>query len=448
MLKPEDIELDEYFICDEYIEQIREYATQFTSDLNYIKNIVQNADYELDNTFQNNIIIIINNIIKKIDKIIDNILRFQYPDNLNETYFLHYTVGEYENLVSYSLQAIDQRIEGYASEQIHFHVPSKIEFNTPRIYKAIDNLVTFFFYKFFPTDVARDFIPMTIFSNVPGYQISFCDTTAIVQIPKSDQYRFRFWTALGHEIAHQKYRKTRLKGSYAVLRQNIVEDLTNLGKKVWKAGDRYSAFSQFQEIICDLSSLALIGPADLLTLIVSASHPRLEADSLDAHPPLSVRANYMFKFLINLEPDFENSYSQQLKKWKSAWSLIERTISLTEDERLYISEYNKIVEQYYPELVKLAKNFLELPNDYFVPKRWEEAEDAYTLMKKGKSIENLDIDVINLLNMMWIKRWDILKIFRNTSTQQKNLRYGTVPKENYLKKQLIFSSPLRRNDYA
>jgi len=403
-----------HLIDDEYVEQIREYGTFYAQGLNYLKDLIQNLAYvDLDPIFQRNTVEVLERLSEVIGGASNRLRILRHPDNLAEAYRLENRIRQYEGIAHYIIDAIDQRMEGHSTEQLYFYSVTKSEFIGRKIYIAIDNLMNHFLSSYFPPEISRDTISLVLFGHEMGYQVTLVPhmipLVAITHIPKIDFYRSRFWSCLGHETVHQEYHSMQMPQRYESLRHDMIDDLVSLGSQMWQVALPGFAVSQFEELICDLSSLILSGPPDLLSLLTLAGNPRIEAQFFDRHPPLSVRVKYMTRYLEELESNPDSSYQRMLQNCVASWENVKDSLWIPYREKRYIEEYDRLVEHYYDDLLEFSQAQFVPRIRFFEPADWETSAQAYESYKNGTGLAESNLDFTQILNLVWVKRCEVTK---------------------------------------
>lgn len=409
----------------EFLEQTREYASFLLKDLSFAADLVQNPEIvEMGKAFAEKIALWARVSRENLLSAYENMAVLPPRKSLEEAYKMHEKMWGYQGILCLVKQAVDQRFHGHVAEKIHFFEPTKEECAGSKVYKAIDNFVTYLIASFFPSYVVTDSCSIVVFTSVPGYQVwmpAGIPPVAIVQVPEIDLHRCRYWTCLGHEIAHQRYNAYPIfsvDGSgdiYEELKVEMVRDLANLGLRAYGASLENLALAQFQEVLCDLSAVMLLGPSDLLTLITTIANPRLEGTGLSQHPPLAARVEYELEYLDRKTQSVGNGVlSQRLKEWRSSWYYLERLIKRPVRERTYINGFNEIISRYYDDLLTVARDFLEVPETgLFKPETWDKAEN---LVCGGDEPEGTDYSYV--LSLAWAKRWKVFqKVFQGSVTE-------------------------------
>jgi len=413
------------FVDQEFLEQTREYVSFLIKDLGGVSDFVRTLGIsEIEGPLEDKIIEWLGFVREDLNSAIENAFIVSTEQGLKEAYKIHEKMREYEIILSLLKQAIDQRFHGHVTEKIHFFEPTRVEAAGSKVYKAIDKLVARLIGSFFPEYIANESVSVVVFSSVPGYQVWIPTgepTIAVVQVPEIDLHRCRYWTCLGHETAHQRYGAYPIMGidhsgnAYKELKREMVQDLENLALRSFGFRSEDLALDQFQEVLCDFSSSMLLGPSDLLTLMTTLSYPRLEGTAFSPHPPLAARVRYMFKYLNeNIPATSSGIFGRRLQEWQSSWRFLERTIKRPVRERLYLEGFNQIVDEYYNDIVTVARDFLEIPNqELFKPETWEWAEVVH---ENEDEISNAS--VLDLLQVTWAKRWMTFKnVFQGSATE-------------------------------
>jgi len=422
-------ELRKRFVDQEFLEQIRETASHLISDFDYLKDFVgKRPSYQIEEQLKNKISRLSDLITSNVKRGIDNILILPLDESLKEAYRLLRRMSEYNTIFFFMKQAIDQRFQTHVAEQFHFTQPTMEECTGRKVYSAIDNLVAKLISSFFPGFIADNSISLAVFAYVPGYVvwIPFREPIiAIVQIPRVDLHRCRFWTSLAHETAHQRFAAYPLEDldpmgdKYFELKSEMIPDLMSMFTRVFGETSqdvtRFMATRQFEEILCDLSSLMLIGPTEVLTLMTASGNPRVEADAFSPHPPLTARVKYMLEYL---DTAFQTTPSQyfkyDLEDWKASWGSVTKTIPIPVRERVYLDCFSEVFANYKDDLVAVARDFLKVPDsELFEPETWDRATRVWDDASQSYSLNGTDY-----INLIWAKRWKLFKeIFRGSTTE-------------------------------
>ena len=411
------------FFSDEYIESIREQVVVTTSELHYLASLFERVPhFDLDPGLKKNLIQILKDIIENLGSAEANIKSFHYPQNMKEAWILQLKMKGYEKVITCLKEAAFQRFEGYSTEQSNFFFAVESEYRSKRVYRAIDTIVCHFLGCFFPREDLKQLITLTYFGDKPTYGIEVYGNLAVVQLPRIDSSRCRFWACLGHESVHERFAHTNLTGEYKELQNEMIEDISSIGQRLFQTAAPSVAAAQFEEIICDLSSLIISGLPDLMTLVSFSAIPRLEADNFSKHPPLDVRINYMYRYLSTLKSDKSDDYNQSLEICRSSWNSIKEDLRisyrLTNREKVYIQEYNQLIDTYFEDLVDLARHMILVPDDQrFSPSSWERANEGYQKLIQGRPLVSLKLNFTELFNLAWIKR---LRAFKSLISNEES----------------------------
>jgi hypothetical protein len=417
------------FVDQEFLDQTRETASHLVSDFDYIRDFVgKRPAYQIEEQLKDKIRRLTDLITFNIMRGIDNIAILPADQGLKEAYRLVRRLSRYNEIFFFMKQAIDQRFQTHVTEQFHFLQPAMGECTGRKIYGAIDNLVAKLMKSFFPRFIAGNSISLVVFTYVPGYGvwIPFREPIiAIVQIPTVDLHRCRFWTSLAHETAHERYAAYPLEDldpmgdKYFNLKMEMVPDLMNMFSQIFRETSqetaRFMALSQFEEILCDLSSLMLVGPAEVLTLMTTFADPRLEADAFGRHPPLAARVEYMLEYLdTTFQSAPSDNFKYDLEAWKASWAFVKETIPNPVRERLYLDSFSRVFANYKNDLIAVARDFLKVPDsELFKPEIWDRATRAWDDTNRSYSLSGTDY-----INVIWAKRWKLFKeIFRGSTAE-------------------------------
>jgi len=361
-------------------------------------------------------------MIKDLESAYSYIHSFHYPQNMQTAVVLQKRLNIYEKIITCLRQAAFQRLEGYSTTQSSFFFAIEDDFTSKRVYKAIDILVGHYLKCFFNKEALENLTTITFFGDNPSYNIDIYENLALVQIPKVDATRCRFWACLGHESVHERFFHSNLCPAHLALKDKVVQEITSIGKKTFKVVIPELANKQFEEIICDLSSLIISGLPDLMTLISFSAIPKLEADKIRKHPPLDTRFNYMYRYLSTLKSSDHKDYNRSLEMCKASWENIKKDLEcifpLTDEEKAYICEYDKLIDTYFEELLDLAKSLVLIENNQiFSAFSWRKGAEAYQKLMKGTPLDELELNITELFNLTWIKR---IGSFEKVGTNKKS----------------------------
>lgn len=378
-------------------------------DLYYLKSLFERVPHFILVPSLKNINEILQDMIKNLESAYSYIHSFHYPQNMQTAVVLQKRLNEYEKIITCLRQAAFQRLEGYSTTQSSFFFAIEDDFTSKRVYKAIDILVTHYLKCYFLKDGLENLITITFFGDNPTYNIDIYENLAIVQIPKVDATRCRFWACLGHESVHERFFHTNLCASHVALEKKVVQEITAIGEKTFKVVIPELAKKQFEEIICDLSALIISGLPDLMTLISFSAIPKLEADKIRKHPPLDTRFYYMYRYLSTLKSADYPEYNRSLEICKSSWDHIKNDLKtlfpMTDEEQTYICAYNKLIDSHFEDLLELAKSLILInSNEIFSAFSWYKGAEAYQQLITGVPLGDLKLSITELFNLTWIKR--------------------------------------------
>lgn len=442
------------FASFEYLESFRERVSNlnnFANDLSGHMLLLEDINCQ---GFKIKCEIVIDSCLTYFKDLLDYIENFDTPlqEKIRTVYNEHKHLDGYDTALRAIELAINQRVISPNYEENAF--PEYL-FGCyhPKVARAIDNLVSHLTTLFFgkarekssgPEGVSTQIVPLTIFGSSPRHQISTIRLFGhknktvllfLVNIPKTDAYRYRFLTSLCHEISHVKLRLTwqssLLKEADLYLEypeegqklyDEIIDELQTGIIKAYVSSEIYendftermrayvgSITEQVEEILADFASLTIFGLADLSTLICWSGDPAQELEEKKLrpidHPPLPIRANYMINYLKSLNCE-EPEYKKALFEIENNWKEIEETNQELVPFKKFLDSYKEVVNGSADKIVDFVKNYL-MPNSIpFSSVHWERCVSTF---KRKKDIEkNKGIDCpVTFIIRAWAKRWFI-----------------------------------------
>jgi hypothetical protein len=397
------------FLPAEYIEQIREYATLVSTNLNDLKYMIKTR---IDPTLEPNLQKTLNvldrmHFLAKEGK--KNLERLNYPDSLSEAKTVQARLDVFNRAFRCLSQAAFQALETSMSEQTYFKFLTLEQHEYRKALISIEILMEFLLDSYFPEYLSKKSVIIPLFGDSFGYQVFMLEEiaprVALVEIPRVDACRCRFWSWLGHEAFHSRYRLGFRDEEWETARSQIVDDIKNLGIRRWGINSPKIAARQLKETICDTAALRLLGPSYLLALSTTYMNPRSEASSFDAHPPMTARVHYLLKLLEKIGDP--STFSNFLDKMGKSWNTELSSCGISYKEGTYIEEYEDMLSHYENVLVKLSSVFSPLIDKrQFDSQCWKRSKRIYAKWREGGSLLNYDLDLAELLNIVWLKRMD------------------------------------------
>lgn len=356
---------------------------------------------------------------------------YEYDDRRTYAYKLAESLEQFEEAIHFVTLAVSQRVQDAQFNKTHALFPLTDNPIGSRIYLAADNLIEYFVRRFFGD--THEIVSIPVFGVDPYYR-TLMDSYVIKEnnkeipyiwvisyIPKIDLFRYRHWASLGHEIAHSRFYHKNItlfpfedRGMeiFEKLRENIVNDLNLISGTTFGTYNINNSYRQFNEILCDLSSIVLLGPADLFTIATYYASPKLGAGAFDTHPPTNVRISYELRYLKSLRGQ-DSEFDKDLGAWEESWNLLNRNTDFTLVEKRYCEEYLKLMDIYFQRIVDFVKVYVIMRTGYFTPGTWTSICKMYDDAINGKStIKEESTSVCRILNQGWGKRWVIFtKLF-------------------------------------
>lgn len=420
------------FGCREYVEQVRESASLLLSTLGHLENCVKTMKYVHNEPFRTRCVEVITRIANEIKPIVASVEGQVYPKSLEQASVLDKTTNQAKDILEYVTTAIDQRLEGHIFEQSSYGTLVKSEFVANRVHTAIDNLMGYFMKAYLQAEIAEAISIVTVFGHQTDYQARLIPwklpLIALVHIPKTDLYRCRYWASLAHETVHLHWFSARALVGLPKATESKIDKLTSkiqkVGITVFGIDAPDLARSQLEEILCDLNSVALVGMADLLTILTSCCSFNDGIGKYEDHPPWLVRTKYMMKYLekecMSKHPASLELYDDLFEDCKKSWHTdFERAITQEgtagkkpDNQKMmkYFEEYQSFIDGNFQDLVSVSNQSLFIDSsDCFSPRKWERIIEAYKKYKEGAILDGLNLDPVDVLNLVWLKRFEICR---------------------------------------
>ncbi len=447
----------ENFTAFEYLENFRERLCEiniYAQELNaYIKSVEKETAPYLSSFIKRGETIL-NVIVNNLTDYLNQIEEIETPNStiFDEVRAERKWMDGCSEALSALEKAVNQRISISHSEG-HLFPGVSVSTCYPRISNAVDNLVEYLTQLFFPPlstqkDKKEDIdseaysitiFPITIFGDSPEYEISIFRLpkkkalSFLVNVPRTDMYRFRFWTSLGHEIAHVKLLHTIQSSEhdetfspifiypkegqemYDKIMKNFLYAIGVAYQKSKTPENKYDKLKedymflsfisqQAEEVLADIASLCIFGLPSLCTLICWTSDPNEGLDHMTDHPPLSVRIYYMLKFLDSLKPKTE-SYIRALDDLKRNWGSMENSIKDLNEHQEFIESYKKAVDDNFSLLVDFTTKYLIPRGKIFTPELWDQNVLAQDMVNSSlKKVPNNETPIMCIIRA-WAKRW-------------------------------------------
>lgn len=433
------------FAVFEYLECYRERLSHLDISVNeslaYIKAAETN---EYNHEFQGNCKLSLTEISKLLKNELHHLDGIKNPsyDELTRFFTRQKNIDDLSEALRALEKAISQRFSLDTEKGIFFPELSLASFN-PRIGRAVDNLVKYLTAKFFaPTEKSDELspekmIPIAIFGDGPRYRIDEFSIGSfhlyLVNIPRTDIYRFRFWAALGHEIAHLKISRSvqtnipeqSLKGiEYPLEGQTLYNTILDAlsadiggayqgSKKFCQAySDKKVLYGQYiqkqiEEIFADTAATRIFGIAYLMAMITWVGDPTQEIDRPAYHPQIIIRINYMIEQLKKHDDGKASKYSLTLEELTNNWKSIEERIR----QKSGYDEYFDFIDLYQTKLnshVNMISEFVEkyliIDTDAFTPELWHNWSSKYEIQGTAR-LDDIAKTPIEAIVRSWVKRW-------------------------------------------
>jgi hypothetical protein len=433
------------FAVFEYLECYRERLSHLDISVNESLARVKSADtneYTVD--FQKNCQIALSEISKLLKHELTELQSVKYStyDELTRVFTRQKNIDDLSEALRAIEKAISQRFSPDTEKGTFFPELSLASFN-PRIGSAVDNLVRCINDKFFSNlDKTEEFdpnkiLPIAIFGDGPRYKIDEFTIgqyhVYLVNIPRTDIYRFRFWTHLGHELAHLKISRSvqtnfsgqPMKGikypsEGQSLYNKLIDDISaGIGgaylasKKFCQDYSNKKVFygdyihKQIEEIIADTAAIRIFGIAYLMSMMAWVGDPTQDIDKLAYHPQIIIRINNMIQQLERKPEAKQGKYSLTLTELVNDWKAIEQRIR---NEGGY-TECFEFVDLYQVALQKGLDNICDFVEKYlisddkvFSPELWNTWSIEYEAGKTATP-SACNKTPIEIIIRSWVKRW-------------------------------------------
>jgi hypothetical protein len=400
------------FLSAEYIEQIREYAVLTSTRVHHFMKLIEDRHDSFFNGNLQKTLGVLDSMYFLTKQGAKNLERLPYPSSLIEARRLQNRLGVFHQALSYLSQAIYQALETDMTEQTYFKFLTMEPHQYTKTMISIETLVEFLIESYFTEKLLKETIIITTFGDVAGYHVfpleEVFPRVAFVEIPKIDAYRCRFWSWLGHEAFHGRYRLGVEDENWVRAKSEIYSDIKHLASRHWGAVSPLTsalAARQIEEIICDTAAARLLGPSYLLTLSTTHLNPRSEARSFDEHPPMTARVHYLLRLLNRICGPLD-----VLDEIENSWDLELFSSFVSHREVKYIEEYEELLTHYEGILQQLPSLYAPLIDErQFNRERWRKMEKIYEDMKGGDTMRKHDLQCVDLLTIVWLKRVDYFK---------------------------------------
>jgi hypothetical protein len=255
-------------------------------------------------------------------------------------------------------------------DNIDYHVNFQIEYSgLTKVFNAVDAFVYELVKRTMGDQWIRlnKYVPITVFGK---RNFSINPETYVIYLPYYDCFRSKSWSALAHEVAHVFFRvhfekrywdetgfwkvepETEEEGNFQLA---VLAGIKDLHELCFDHGEfheedptntTYQIVGQINEIVCDMLSTYICGPASLFTFseIVDILLPPLEDISLKdavkerlSHPPFDAR---LIASLSSLE------YSGVLSKDNTIRALIDMIVDQCEIKNSNMVGLYKMLEQF------------------------------------------------------------------------------------------------------
>jgi hypothetical protein len=429
----------------EFLECYRERLSHLDISVNESLAEVKSAEtneYNLD--FQKNCKIALIEISKLLKDELIELKSIKYPtyDELAKVFTRQKKIDDLSEALRALEKAFSQRFSQDNEKGTFFPELSLASFN-PRIGRAVDNLVKYLSSKFISQeDKTEEFdpskiIPIALFGDGARYKIDEFSIgqyhVYLVNIPRTDIYRFRFWTALSHEIAHLKISRSvqtnftgqSMKGvKYPSEGQDVYNALidalsTHVGeaylgsKKFCQDYSNKRVFygdyihKQIEEVLADTAAIRIFGIAYLMSMIAWVGDPTQEIDRLAYHPQIIIRINYMIKQLQRNPEAKQGKYGLVLAELVNNWKAIEQKIREKSgyDECFeFIDLYQAKLQQNMDAICDFVEKYLIIDNKTFSPALWNAWSLEYESAKMADP-SGVTKTPIEIIVRSWVKRW-------------------------------------------
>jgi len=288
-----------------------------------------------------------------------------------------------------------------------------------QVYSSIDNALIHFMKCYFgkkvtrwtcacSTGIANDF-------RIGSTELRRMDILT-VDVPEVEVTRTRLWSGLVHEAVHFRLqrtndksfpRKTRVR--LDSLTSKLTRDLKGIGRKYAARRERISeqldllSNRQVFEIVCDICSTIVIGPAFVLGLLCYL--PPIQ-ERFHRHPPLAVRVEYLFDLLRRRTTSEKTTdWAKVLLDIQLQWRAYYRSYATRRKHREFVSIYLDLLrKRYESDLFGVAeklvmRRFAEL----FTKSTWKELSDNIDKMRRKD--ERPQWSPIQLMNIPLLRRW-------------------------------------------
>ncbi len=181
---------------------------------------------------------------------------------------------------------------------------------------------------------------------------------------------------------------------------------------------------QFTEILCDIASVIMVGPASPLLFLTY--EPWTYCDLLSGHPPSSTRIDNMLKVLEEMDHSssiFKSDLNNMSKGWRKYLRRAEIAhVGSDEDDYLkhkdYVLKYKTFMKKNFRRIKDFVSNIVVVANenDRFTPSKWEVAKNFVEddNLATNSSFWNR-LDIPTLVNVPWIRiARDFPKYMRKT----------------------------------
>jgi len=277
----------------------------------------------------------------------------------------------------------------------------------PYVYNSIDNALRFFMRCYFGdkfkatlacmTELTGDFRVRPIELHRKGI--------LTVEVPEVNITRTRLWSGLAHEAAH--HRLSMIPGMQKVdnLFEELSEELQKIGwrhvPKIYKSFEivEWLSYLQYQEMLADISSVMVIGPASIFGLLCYS--PPVAYDTFFTHPPLPVRVHYAFELLQSVVEE-STDCAKELQDLRRSWDLYYRNFGAGEAHRDMVEEYLSVLrDSYQSDLFEVVRESIVVGSHInpFNEETWGKISDAI----ENKQLEKLG--PVELVNVPLYRRW-------------------------------------------
>jgi hypothetical protein len=409
-----------FFIFEHSFQSI-ESATYIIEKIkSFLNNIQPNAFFNPDD-----IRLILAPSLRELETVVNEI--HSVPYNEKETlyeiaFILNELVANVQSFFSFFEDAINQRTHPRLSQYNNDFIQKlkKNNLNLMDCYLALDRVFKFFMNQTFSRSQdyvhvylsgpdENDFGAITFRPPVERSTKYFLPFT----VPSIDVIRTRRWAAVSHEAAHQKIAKiaSHQQNIFNKL-DEIVEDfsslLTSKPFDELELLDRYLISKQIEEILCDITSVLMVGPASPFAFLTYG--PLGHAGRISDHPPLSVRVEYMLRILRHLESCYgPTDLGEDLDMMKEDWaSYVNLAMQSPHSEVInhdYINKHLIFINRHLDKLENFVSNRVIRADEAnrFLPAKWGIAKRFVENGLKMDFPEINQLDIPALLNIPWIR---------------------------------------------